>query len=200
MATALIAIAALIGGLILVAKAQGVDVGSEISDLGQSVTTEFSNLVGSGGDDALSLAVTLLKGFEGFSSKAYPDPPGSGKYSIGYGHQIKPGEPYNANSEIGEDEATQLLHTDAGTAYACVQNAVSVELTPQQTAALISFAYNEGCAAFGNSTLLQFVNQGDFESASNEFPKWIYEHINGVATVSADLQSRRAQEQELFNS
>jgi len=184
--------------LVLLAKAEGVDVGSELQNVVDTVTTAGQTAIGDLGltNDPISLATPIIKGFETCSLKAYPDPPGSGKYSIGWGHQIRPGESYDQNSVIGQSEADDLLRVDVASAYTCVTQHVEVDLTPNQAAALISFCYNVGCGAFGSSTLVRLCNQGDFEGASAQFPSWI--HAGGM--VSQDLVDRRTQEQELFNA
>jgi hypothetical protein len=89
-AVAIIALAA--GVLFLIAKAEGVDFGSELSDL----TEKFQSEVETAGvdlglsSDPVSIALGIIKNFEGFSARAYADPPGQTRtYSIGYGHQIK---------------------------------------------------------------------------------------------------------------
>jgi lysozyme len=99
-------------------------------------------------------------------------------------------------SEISDSEATDLLRADVAKFYACVTDNVSAELTPNQTAALISFCYNVGCGAFASSTMVRLLNDGDIDGATAQFPQWI--HAGGA--VSDALVSRRAQEQELFNS
>lgn len=185
----------------LIAKLEGVDFSSELSDLKDKFNSEVSSLSADAGlsgvpDDPISIALPIIKNFESFSEKAYPDPPGSGKYSIAWGHQIKPGEPYGPDSIVSREEGDQLLRIDVGGAYNCVQNHVSVDLTPNQAAALISFVYNVGCGGFENSTMLSLLNQGDFEGAAGQFPSWI--HAGGQ--VNNALVSRRSQEQELFNA
>jgi GH24 family phage-related lysozyme (muramidase) len=185
-------------GLYFLARAQGVDVGSLVNDLTDEIKSGADSVSADLGlsNDPLAIAMPIIQGFESFSERAYPDPPGSGKFSIAWGHQIQPGEAYDQTSVIGRAEGDQLLRTDMGRFYACVTQNVSVELTPNQTAALISFCYNVGCSAFANSTLLSLVNQGDFEGAAAQFPQWV--HSGGA--ISDALVSRRAQEQELFNS
>lgn len=184
--------------LVLIAKAEGVDVGSEVSNVVGQISSAGGDLVAQLGltNDPIALAIPIIQGFESFSAKAYPDPPGSGKYSIGWGHQIQPGESYRPDSVIGRDEGDQLLRVDVGSAYACVTQHVEVDLTPQQTAALISFCYNVGCGAFQDSTMVRLLNQGDFEGAAAQFPSW--NHSGGA--ISQTLTDRRSQEQELFNS
>lgn len=195
---AALAVILILVGVYVIAKAEGVDVGAQVSSLGADVSSEISSVTGGllGSSDPISIAMPLIQGFESFSPTRYPDPPGSGKYSIAWGHQIQPGEPYDENSVVSRDEGDQLLRTDMGAAYACVQNNVTAELTANQIAALISFCFNVGCGAFEGSTLLSLLNQGDIEGAAAQFPQWI--HAGGQ--VSSALESRRAQEQELFNS
>lgn len=143
--------------------------------------------------DPFTKAIDLIISFEGFSAKAYPDADG---WSIGYGHFIRPDDPYNSSSVIGESEARTLLEQDVRTAQVCVANAVKVSLTANQTAALISFTYNVGCGAFQNSSLLGLLNSGDYEGAAQQFAVW---NKSGGEVVQA-LVNRRAEEQGLFSS
>jgi len=184
--------------LVLIAKAEGVDVGAEVQNVVDKISSVGSDVVGGLGlaNDPISLATPIVKNFEGCVLTAYPDPPGSGKFSIGWGHQIRPGESYDQNSVIEQSEADDLLRIDIAAAYTCVTQNVDVDLTPNQAAALTSFCYNVGCAAFADSTLVQLCNQSDFEGASEQFPSWI--HAGGV--VSQALVDRRNMEQELFNA
>lgn len=199
MAPILLVGAGLVAVLVLLARRDNGDLVSELSDLGEQLSSEVSDTETQLGltDDPLSIALPLIKRFESWSSKAYPDPPGqSVKWSIGWGHQIQPGEPYDRNSVISRSEGDDLLRVDAGGAYNDVQNNVNTDLSANQIAALISFRYNVGSHAFETSTLLSLVNEGDLDAAANEFSKWV--HANGQ--IDEDLVSRRQQEMELFNS
>jgi lysozyme len=186
--------------LLLIAQQSGVvDVGSAIADLSDTASDAVTNVGATLGlvDDPVAVALPILRNFEGFSAKAYPDPPGqSATWSIGYGHQIRPGDPYDRDSEIDRDEGDRLLAQDASSAYGCVNDHVQVELSVQQTAALISFAYNVGCGAFAGSTMLSLINGGDLDAAADQFAKWI--HAGGQ--VSSALEARRQSEADLFNS
>lgn len=146
-----------------------------------------------GQSDPLSKAVSLVAGFEGFSAKAYPD---AGGYSIGYGHFIRSGDPYTSTSAITEQEAFALLQQDVTGAYNCVSQNVEVPLSENQAAALISFVYNVGCAAFAGSTMLKLLNAGDYQGAAAQFPLW--NKSKGVTLFA--LISRRASEQGVFLS
>jgi lysozyme len=188
-------------GLYFLARAEGADVGSLVEDVKEEIKSGAESVSADLGlsDDPIAIAMPIIQGFETFSARRYPDPPGSGKYSIGWGHQIQPGDPAQYSDPdflLPRDEGDQLLRIDMGSAYACVTSNVSVELTPKQAAALISFCYNVGCGAFGQSTMLSLLNQGDFDGAADQFRLWI--HSGG--RVSDALVSRRAQEQDLFNA
>jgi len=150
---------------------------------------------GTGTVDARALAASLIAGFETFSPKAYPDPPGqTSKYSIGYGHQIVPGDGFTTLSTISEPDALALLNADLDVYAACVDNAVTVPLGPEETAALYSFTYNEGCGAFQNSTLLRLLNAEDYSGADAEFAQWNIANGN----ILPALVSRRAKEAAVF--
>lgn len=169
------------------------DAGTSPSDYGYpTLPTGDSTMA-----DALQTALGLIQRFESCSLHAYPDPPGQTRsYSIGWGHLIRPGDPYTPNSTISQAEADGLLQQDVMGAYNCVVGAVPAGLDSNQLAALISFTYNVGCGAFRSSTLLARINAGDLAGAVAEFPKWV--HAGGV--VNNDLVSRREQEQAIFQA
>jgi lysozyme len=143
--------------------------------------------------DAYTKALGLIAGFEGFSSKAYPDANG---FSIGYGHFITASDPYDSSSVIDEATAYQLLSADAQTAKACVESSVTVPLTANQEAALISLCYNIGCGAFQGSSLLGLLNSGDMAGAAAQFAVW----NKSQGSVLQALVTRRAAEADVFTS
>jgi GH24 family phage-related lysozyme (muramidase) len=147
--------------------------------------------------DPLDIAAGFVAQNEGFSATAYPDPPGqTDTYSIGYGHQIVPGDGFDTTSEISESDALALLQQDLQTYAACVNGAVTASLNPNQLAALYDFAYNEGCAAFQGSQLLTDINNGaDSDTIASDFMQW-----TRAGGVSGALTSRRQSEIDLFNS
>lgn len=57
-----------------------------------------------------SKCIELIKSFEGWRSKAYKD--AVGKWTVGYGHLIKPGDNLNESSCITEEEGNKLLNSD----------------------------------------------------------------------------------------
>jgi lysozyme len=136
----------------------------------------------------------LIKKFEGFSSKPYLDI--AGVPTIGYGtthHEsraVSMGDP-----EISQRTAEYLLKTQVDETYGrAVNHYVRVPINQDQFDALVSFAYNLGTNALKKSTLLRYLNLGEYDRAANEFRKW--SHANG--RVSKGLLARRELEQELF--
>jgi len=146
-------------------------------------------------EHVLDVVLPLLKRVEGFRATAYPDPAGQDKfYSIGYGHQIKPGDGLTQASRIDETKATELLRRDVASRIDELKRDVVVVLSVNQAAALLSFAYNVGAGAFRTSTLLKLLNAGDVVGAAAQFARW--DKVGGVPNAS--LASRRSQERALF--
>jgi lysozyme len=125
--------------------------------------------------------------------QAYVAP--EGKWAIGYGYTRPWVTPM---CEISEEWAEQLLiETVADISRSVLTNLdlpLNVGLNENQLAALISFAYNIGPSAFARSTLLRFINSGDFKLAAEEFMRW--DKIAGVQ--SWGLTRRRKAEKALF--
>jgi len=169
---------------------------SKISALFSGWFQQASGAIG-GNVNSVTLAANKIAGFESFSAKAYPDPAGqTATYSIGYGHQIVPGDGFTTASTISETDALALLQADLDVYVNCVNNAVTVPLNPQQQAALYSLCYNIGCNAFENSSLLGDLNNGDYASAQAQFAVW----NQAGGEVLAALSKRRADEAALFGS
>ncbi len=140
-----------------------------------------------------SAGIAAIVAREGFSAMPYQD---AGDWSVGYGHFIRPGEDYSAG--VTQDQALEILSADVAVAENAVNAHVSVPLTQGQFDALVSFAYNVGAAAFGNSTLLRALNAGDYQGAQEQFARWIYSVQDGVRQVNPVLQARRDAEAAQF--
>ena len=135
-------------------------------------------------------AIRLISEFEGFASEPYDDV--GGKPTIGYGHLIRKGESF---TRVDEAEATRLLCDDLEVAEACVESCVDVALTQGQFDALVSLTFNLGCARLKSSSLLKYLNAGQYAKAADEFPKWCRVGAKQVP----GLLRRRLAEQLLFN-
>lgn len=139
--------------------------------------------------DYSSTGLALTRTFEGLQLKSYKD--SSGHWTIGYGHT---GPGVGANQNISEFEAEALLRADVAAAVACVRRAVRVKINQDQFDALVDFCFNVGRANFLNSSLLRYLNQGEFQSVLVQFGLWIH----AGAEVVPGLVRRRAAEAALF--
>jgi lysozyme len=133
--------------------------------------------------------IQLIKKHEGCEFVAYKDI--VGVLTIGYGHT---GTDFNADTRWQQWQCDNALQVDLLKFQACVNKMAMVELTQNQFDALCSFAYNLGCNALANSSLMLKLNNGDVDGAAQEFLKW--DHAGGH--VVNGLLARREDEQALF--
>lgn len=134
-------------------------------------------------------AVHFIEEFEGFSEKPYYC--SAGKKTIGIGHVILPGEGLEI---LSLPEARELLAKDIKKHVDAVAPYINAEVTRNMYVALTSFVFNLGPSSLIKSTLLKLLNKGQYEDASEEFPKWC--HANGK--VVRGLLRRRNAERALF--
>ncbi len=139
-----------------------------------------------------------------------------GAWTVGYGHVLT--HPQTGRQLHGEADralamvvyrqrwpqgldlagAAVMLEEDLAAEAAGVDAAVTVPLTPAQRAALASFRYNVGAAAFAGSTLLRKLNAGDVAGAAAQFAVWNKGTVNGRKVVLGGLVRRRKAERLLF--
>lgn len=140
--------------------------------------------------------VDLIKQFEGKYLTAYhgaADRPGL--LTIGYGHTDSAGPPrVTAGMNITERQAEDILKSDLLGCEIAVARSVTWPLNDNQFAALVSFVFNVGEAAFKKSTLLKKLNKGDYDSVPSELMKWTM--ANGKRVPG--LANRRAAEGGLW--
>lgn len=150
--------------------------------------------------NASQLAADLIKQFEGFKAQRYYC--AAGKPTIGYGHVITSrNEQFEGitlwDGTLTKEQAIRLLLQDAQKiAERAIKSNVKVDLNQNQYDALTSFIFNVGGSNFKKSTLLKYLNTGDYQKASNELPKW----NKGGGKVLNGLVKRRAAEKELFDT
>lgn len=99
------------------------------------------------------------------------------------------------NRELTPLEVDQILEEDLEIAEMWVEREVKVELTQGQFDALVSFVFNIGHVKFRKSTLLKFLNEGQYDKVPGQLRKWIY--AGGKA--SEGLAKRREMEIKLWN-
>lgn len=137
--------------------------------------------------------IDLIKQFEGYSSKAYPDPAtGGAPWTIGYGTTkgVKPG------MVITAEKAEKMLRDDVAKFESGVSSLVTSPTTQGQFDAMVSLAYNIGLGNFGKSTLLKKHNARCYTCAADQFRVW--NRANGK--VMNGLTKRRAAEREVYMS
>lgn len=135
--------------------------------------------------------IELIKQFEGYSSKAYPDPAtGGAPWTIGYGTTkgVKPG------MVITAQQAEKMLRDDVAKFESGVSSLITAPTTQGQFDAMVSLAYNIGLGNFGKSTLLKKHNARCYTCAADQFRVW--NRANGK--VMNGLTKRRAAERQVY--
>ena len=137
----------------------------------------------------LETAKTLLRNFEGYEEKAYPD--GNG-YSVGYGTNTATKPQIGAGFVIDKATAEKWLDEVVKDIYYTTVKPLGV--TGNRASSLISFIYNIGKSAFKGSTMYKLLRANDYVNSALQFDRWIYEgnKINQV------LVKRRKKEKEIF--
>ena len=132
----------------------------------------------------------LIKEFEGCKLAAYLDSVGVPTIGVGHTKGVKMGD------TCTQEEADAFLREDLEHAEKCVNRAVTVPLTDNEFAALVSLVFNIGCGNFQKSTLLRKINDSDFNGAEQEFRRW----DKAGDQVLAGLTRRRLAEARLFDT
>jgi GH24 family phage-related lysozyme (muramidase) len=130
----------------------------------------------------------------------WPDPPGSGRYSIGAGYNFDPNVEPELSEGITEQKAWELFYSRANTKQKSLNTIFkTVALNQRQFDALFSFAWNLGASP--NTTLFRYIKEGKPESEIRA--KWEEYHNyrdHGVMVASEYLRQRRIAEADLFFS
>ena len=146
------------------------------------------------------LGLQKIKSAEGFRARPYICP--AGKPTIGYGSTFYPNGRLVTTSDkmITEHEASVMLEANLARYEREILRLVKVPLTQGQFDALVSFCYNLGTAALGQSTLLKYLNEKHYQLAAEEFPKWCKARSpqTGKMVELAGLKKRRLDEREMF--
>ncbi len=135
----------------------------------------------------------LTQNREGFSGTAYKDGSSNGQqlYTIGYGHQLQPGESYP--NGITKIEATQLLMNDMQNIADYINN-TGVSFTQGQFDAAVDLGMS-GLGAAGD--LINIFNSGGSDAVAAWLPTaYVNWHPvpGGPSVQNADLVARRQEE------
>jgi lysozyme len=128
--------------------------------------------------------IDIIKSFEGLFLKPYLCP--AKVATIGYGTIKYPNgtKVRLTDAPITEAKAMEYLMFEINQKARAIDPMLREDLTENQFAALISFAYNLGEGALRQSTLLKKVNANPLDAQiRGEFQKWIYadgRKLNGL--------------------
>jgi GH24 family phage-related lysozyme (muramidase) len=147
-------------------------------------------------------AIAIIKMFEGFYSRAYPDPRTGGKpITIGWGStRRRDGSEFRLGDTISREDAEDLLMWQIETKYLPPQEQKIPgwsQLNSNQRSAIISFAYNLGANFYGLSgfrTISNVLKNREWSKIRAAF--LLYR--NPGSNVEAGLRRRRTAEADLF--
>lgn len=136
----------------------------------------------------------LVKEMEGFRADAYVCP--AGVWTIGYGHT----DGVQRGQHVTREEAEELLRRDLEGAAASVERLITVPLTDNQFAALVSFTFNVGENNLRNSTLRRKLNAGQYDAAPAQLSLWVKatDPATGQKKTLPGLVRRRSAEGQLW--
>ena len=136
----------------------------------------------------------FVEGQESFRSR--PNKDIAGHWTIGYGHEMQPGENM---LPVSKESARALLASELASIRESVRSMVHVPITRGQLEALTDFAFNLGPERLRSSTLLRELNAENYTAAADQFLRWDhYRDAAGREVVSSDLRRRREAERSLF--
>ncbi|HII2982638.1 TPA: lysozyme [Yersinia enterocolitica] len=127
----------------------------------------------------------LIADHEGCQLSAYLCSANVWTNGIGHTAGVKP------NTVISEQQVAVNLVADVQRVEWAIAVCMPVAMPQPVYDAVVSFTFNVGTGAACRSTLAFFVNKGDWRSACNQLPRWVY--VNGVKNQG--LERRRTTEQ-----
>jgi lysozyme len=136
----------------------------------------------------------LIKFYEGCKLASYQC--SAGHWTLGFGNTFfEDGKPVKPGDKITQERANELFEIIAKDFADKVKPLIKSTVTPNQFAALTSFAYNAGIGNLKSSTLLKKVNANPNDpSIALEFAKW----NKAGGKVLAGLTRRREAETKLY--
>ena len=141
-------------------------------------------------------ALSIIKAFEGFNEKAYPDPvTGRDPYTLGYGTQFYPdGSQVKQGHCCTKEKALEYLLYEINV-IADEIDKLNLGLDLYMKQGLISFIHSVGWDSFLYSSIIDCCESEDYVLAAQEFGKWIFDSEHNVI---GGLLDRRRQETCLF--
>lgn len=142
--------------------------------------------------NAMAMAASIIRRWEGCRLVAYPDPAtGGDPYTIGFGAT---GPGIRKGVTWTQQQADKRLEQDVTRFVDGVRSMLKRPATDNQLGAMASLAYNIGLARFENSTLLRLFNSGSTDGAAKQFGVWTM----AAGQRMQGLVNRRADERRVF--
>lgn len=144
----------------------------------------------------LSHAINLIRKYEGFSEKAFPDPEtGAEPYTLGYGTQFYPdGSPVKRGQFCTKEKALEYLFHEVEVIDTQLQK-LNLGLDSYMRQALISFIHSVGWDPFFYSDIVDALEREDIADVVHEMSRWIFDSDHQVV---GGLLDRRREEIRLF--
>lgn len=144
----------------------------------------------------LARATAIIKKYEGFSEKAYPDHcTGAAPYTFGYGTQYYPdGIPVKQGHCCTERKASEYLAHE----IEIIKDELSklnLGLDAYMENALVSFVHSIGWEPFLYSEIIDHIEIENWGAAAEEITHWIFDPFYKVV---GGLIDRRREESRLF--
>lgn len=141
-------------------------------------------------------AINIIKKYEGYSEKAYPDPAtGGAPYTFGYGTQYYPdGSPVKKGHCCTERKALEYLYREIELIDDELTR-LNIGLDPSMRNALISFIHSIGWEPFLYSSIIDAIEIEEWGVAAEEITRWIFD---SYYKVIGGLVDRRREESHLF--
>ena len=141
-------------------------------------------------------AISIIKAFEGFNEKAYPDPvTGGDPYTLGYGTQFYPdGSQVKQGHRCTKEKALEYLLYEINL-IADELDKLNLGLDLAMKQGLISFIHSVGWDSFLYSSIIDHCEAENYVLAAQEFGRWIFDSEHNVI---GGLLDRRRQEASLF--
>lgn len=136
--------------------------------------------------------IKIIKRWEGCRLDLYLCP--AGLPTIGYGHVVSARERAALAGGITQDMAEDLLVDDVERFMTIMSRLITVELTPRQAGAILSWTFNLGGGNLRSSTLLKRINEGDHGDVPYQIRRW--NKCRG--RVLPGLTARREDEAQLY--
>ena len=137
----------------------------------------------------LTIAVTLVAGFEGYSGHVYRD--AVGVKTICYGQTAADNADFS--KVYTKAECEQMLGVDLQKYDSMVHSCIKGSLPPHREAALVSFVYNLGQHALCSGAVARNINNGNIQAGCRAMLQ--YDHAGGKTL--AGLTRRRQAEYQL---